>query len=177
MQELRELKPVSLSQEMYSVFEQLTGSAEQARIQMRAVQVEDAYQTAVQNVFGRAAALVLKRTNAVYCFEEKGVTQFVVYSDDSGVRSSLDARQGLLKIDLFKQGIDFMQFKVLPAQRSIKNRHPFENAVVARPKARLRELTAEELAEVDKFVSSVEDKGVREALRQAVISDLRAQSK
>ena len=70
-----------------------------------------------------------------------------------------------------------MQFKVLPAQRSIKNRHPFENAVVARPKARLRELTAEELAEVDKFVSSVEDKGVREALRQAVISDLRAQSK
>ena len=39
MQELRELKPVSLSQEMYSVFEQITGSAEQARIQMRAVQV------------------------------------------------------------------------------------------------------------------------------------------
>ena len=70
MQELRELKPVSLSQEMYSVFEQITGSAEQARIQMRAVQVEDAYQTAVQNVFGRAATLVLKRTNAVYCFEE-----------------------------------------------------------------------------------------------------------
>ena len=167
---------LSLSQGVYSVFEQMLGSADEIRKQIRAAQVEEAYQQAVQDVFKNAAPLVLKHTNAVYCFEEKGVRQFVVYADDSSIRSSLDARQGLLEIALFKKGIHFSQFKALASQKSIKKRHPFEKYTACPRKPALSDLTDEELHSVEEFVSSVEDEGVREALKQAVISDLRTKT-
>ena len=164
---------VSLSQGLRSAFGSIFGSAEEARKQIRAAQIEDMYQQAVQQVFKAAAPLVLKHTNAVYCFEEKGTAQFVVYADDGSIRASLDARQELLKIDLFKQGLRYSSFKALPAQKSIKARHPFD-AVVAQPIAPImREITPQERRQAQEFVSSVEDLGVREALMQAVISDMR----
>lgn len=168
---------VSLSQGIYSAFEELYGSPAEARKQLRAAEVENLYQTAVEEVFKKAAALVLKHTNAVYAFEENGIKKFVVYSDDSSIRSSLDARQELLKISLFKQGLQFSYFKVLPAQKSIKTRHPFENARISPQKPVLRELSEQELAEIEEFVAPIEDEKVREAFKKAVISDLKTREK
>lgn len=168
---------VTLSRELYTVLSDAIGSPDEARKLARTAQVEQAYQIAVEQVFKNAAQLVLKHTNAVYCFEEKGAMQFAVYADDSSIRSSLDARQELLKIALLKQGVSFSKFKALPAQKSIKTRHPFAHATLSfAPPRPLRDLTEEELREVDAFVSSIEDSGVRNALREAVISDLRAKN-
>lgn len=164
---------LKLSQGLYPALEEILGSAEEARRQVRAAQVEDAYQTAVVDVFKKAAPLVLKHTNAVYCFEEKGVMQFVIYTDDSSIRSSLDARQEWMKIALYKQGLTFSLFKVLPAQKSIKTRHPFENVQILPQKPVFREISASEMAEIEEFVTPIEDEIVKEAFKQALISDLK----
>ena len=164
---------VLLSQGIFTVFEELYGSADEVRKQVKAAQIEEIYKNAVQSVFGNAAYLVLKHTNAVYCFTEKEITQFIVYANDSSIRSSLDARQELLKIALFKQGLQFSQFKVLPAKKSIKDRHPFEKVAQSAKMPVFRKVTEQELQQVDNLVASIEDSGVRESLKQAVISCLK----
>ena len=164
---------VSLSQGIFTVIEELYGSADEVRKQVKAAQIEEIYKNAVQSVFGNAAYLVLKHTNAVYCFTEKEITQFIIYANDSSIRSSLDARQELLKIALFKQGLQFSQFKVLLAKKSIKDRHPFEKMAQSAKTPVFRKVTEQELQQVDNLVASIEDSGVRESLKQAVISCLK----
>ena len=164
---------VSLSQGIFAAVEELYGSADEVCKQVKAAQIEEMYKSAVQSVFGNAAYLVLKHTNAVYCFTEKEITQFIVYANDSSIRSSLDARQELLKIALYKQGLQFSQFKVLPAKKSIKDRHPFEKMTQSAKTPVFRNVSEQELQQVDNLVASVEDLSVREALKQAVISCLK----
>ena len=167
---------VSLSSGINAALEELFESDEEARKNYRIVQLEDVFQEVTQVVFKRGASLVLKHVNAVYLFEEKGVKKFVIYSDDSSVRSSLDARREFLKIHLFKQGIVFDEMSILPAQRTIKGRHPFENAPKMAQKPVLRDLTAEEMAEIEEFVAPMENEIVKEAFKQALMSDYRTRT-
>ena len=167
----------SLQNCLGSVLEELFKSNEEVRKQYKTAQLEDLFQEVVEDVFKNAAFLVLQHVNAVYLFEEKGIRQLVVYTDDSSVRSSLDARQGLLKIFLLKRGISYDAAKFLPSQRSIKMRHPYKNAKTRPLEAEIRELTAEELKEAEEFASFIEDEMVKEAFKKAYISDLQTRKK
>ncbi|WP_165042852.1 hypothetical protein [Adlercreutzia sp. ZJ138] len=51
--------------------------------------------------------------------------QLIVYSDDSMVRSDLDARQEFLKMKLRESGEYIERFKILPSKMDMRSRHPF----------------------------------------------------
>ncbi|WP_165248556.1 hypothetical protein [Adlercreutzia sp. ZJ141] len=51
--------------------------------------------------------------------------QLIVYSDDSMVRSDLDARQEFLKMRLRESGEYIEKFKILPSKMDMRSRHPF----------------------------------------------------
>lgn len=51
--------------------------------------------------------------------------QLIVYSDDSMVRSDLDARQEFLKMKLREAGEHVERFKILPSKMDMRTRHPF----------------------------------------------------
>ena len=165
--------PTTLSQGIYSFLNSLDEqNSKQLYIQQYTAHIEEVYQKAVETVFKQASYLVLQHTNAVYLLQKEEQTQFLIYSDDSGIRASLDARQGFLKIALYKQGINFDTFKIFPSKRTIKERHPFKEKISCFPKKEARTLTESEIKNIEDFVSLIEDKKVREALKQALISDL-----
>ncbi len=172
-----------LDKAVFSLLQELCNSDNEKAIQARALQVELAYEQAIHQIFFKEASLILQHTNAVYCFVEKEKETFVVYCDDSTVRSFLDTKQGILKIALQQQGFNYRIFKALPSKKSIKDRHPFchtaslynhtqtktsQNQVVQLTS----KLSQEEKEEVDMFVSEIEDNGIKQALKQAVISYL-----
>ena len=80
-----------------------------------------------------------------------------------------------MKIALYKQGINFDTFKIFPSKRTIRERHPFKEKISCFPKKEARTLTESEIKNIEDFVSLIEDKKVREALKQALISDLKTQ--
>lgn len=161
----------------------------------RAAAVNVAWRNAVEAVYKDAAEMVLDHVNAVYIMAADEVikgaptktsrtgtgAQLVVYSDDSLIRSDLDARQEFLKMKLKEQGEHVETFKILPSRFDMKARHPFrraeaERATSATPRSeRAAEprtpLTPEEQAALEASVEAVESPTVRRALERAIRAD------
>lgn len=161
----------------------------------RAAAVNVAWRNAVEAVYKDAAEMVLNHVNAVYIMAADEVVkgaptkashtgtgaQLVVYSDDSLIRSDIDARQEFLKMKLKEQGEHVETFKILPSRFDMKARHPFRRAEAdgggtrsARPvrdEAPRVPLTPEEQAALEASVDAVESPTVRRALERAIRAD------
>lgn len=161
----------------------------------RAAAVNVAWRNAVEAVYKDAAEMVLDHVNAVYIMAADEVikgaptkasrtgtgAQLVVYSDDSLIRSDLDARQEFLKMKLKEQGEHVETFKILPSRFDMKARHPFRRAETERATSapsrseRVAEprtpLTPEEQAALEASVEAVESPTVRRALERAIRAD------
>lgn len=173
------------------------GSADEAtRMAARSAEVNVHWRTAVEAVYKDAADLVLDHINAVYVMAPDevvggrptaptpdGGTVLVVYSDDSLIRSDLDARQEFLKMKLKEQGERVETFKIMPSRFEMKARHPFrrDKDDVSTPRFNdtrtppepLEALTPDERAHLESQVSSIENSAVRTALLKAMAADLR----
>lgn len=163
-----------------------------ARKAQRAAAVNVAWRNAVEAVYKDAAEMVLDHVNAVYIMGADEVvagapakaqpvgtgSQLVVYSDDSLIRSDLDARQEFLKMKLKEQGEHVDTFRILPSRFDMKARHPFRrpadpacaaDALASTAEQPPREpLSPEQQAALDESVQSVENDAVRRALERAI---------
>lgn len=160
----------------------------------RAAAVNVAWRNAVEAVYKDAAEMVLGHINAVYIMGADEVvagapskashtgtgSQLVVYSDDSLIRSDLDARQEFLKMKLKEQGEHVETFRILPSRFEMKSRHPFRReedpATSSASRAGRSEpprppLTPEEHAALEEHIESVESPAVRAALARAIRAD------
>lgn len=173
----------------------LAAGDDASRKAQRAAAVNVAWRNAVEAVYKDAAGMVLDHVNAVYIMAADEVVkgaptkashtgtgaQLVVYSDDSLIRSDLDARQEFLKMKLKEQGEHVETFKILPSRFDMKSRHPFRRAEAngsgarsARPvrdEAPRVPLTPEEQAALEASVDAVESPTVRRALERAIRAD------
>lgn len=173
----------------------LAAGDDASRKAQRAAAVNVAWRNAVEAVYKDAAEMVLDHVNAVYIMAADEVVkgaptkashtgtgaQLVVYSDDSLIRSDLDARQEFLKMKLKEQGEHVETFKILPSRFDMKSRHPFRRAEAggggvrsARPvrdEAPRVPLTPEEQAALEASVDAVESPTVRRALERAIRAD------
>ncbi|QOS68307.1 phosphoadenosine phosphosulfate sulfotransferase [Eggerthella guodeyinii] len=173
----------------------LAAGDDASRKAQRAAAVNVAWRNAVEAVYKDAAEMVLDHVNAVYIMAADEVVkgaptkashtgtgaQLVVYSDDSLIRSDLDARQEFLKMKLKEQGEHVETFKILPSRFDMKSRHPFRRAEAggggARPARPVRDeaprvpLTPEEQAALEASVDAVESPTVRRALERAIRAD------
>lgn len=173
---------------------QLAAGDDASRKAQRSAAVNVAWRNAVEAVYKDAAEMVLAHVNAVYIMGADEVvagapvktsrtgtgSQLVVYSDDSMIRSDLDARQEFLKMKLKEQGEHVETFRILPSRFEMKSRHPFARAEDARSSngaARTLEgparptLTPEEQELLDASVEAVENPAVRAALARAIHAD------
>ncbi len=173
----------------------LAAGDDASRKAQRAAAVNVAWRNAVEAVYKDAAEMVLDHVNAVYIMAAdemvKGAptkashtgtgAQLVVYSDDSLIRSDLDARQEFLKMKLKEQGEHVETFKILPSRFDMKARHPFRRAESSggggRPPRPMSDeaprapLTPEEQAALEASVEAVESPTVRKALERAIRAD------
>lgn len=173
----------------------LAAGDDASRKAQRAAAVNVAWRNAVEAVYKDAAEMVLDHVNAVYIMAADEVVkgaptkashtgtgaQLVVYSDDSLIRSDLDARQEFLKMKLKEQGEHVETFKILPSRFDMKSRHPFRRVEAdgggVRPTRPAREqaprvpLTPEEQEALDASVDAVESPTVRRALERAIRAD------
>ena len=160
-----------LAQELDNVLLECFGDDEESRKQYATAKLEEAFQEAVVAVFKGGASFVLPLINMVFIKREERGAELIVYSEDSAVRSSLDARQGLLKHFLIKQGVFYDTFTVLPSKRTIKERHPYKYVPVKETPLPKRTLSEQELAAIEEFVAPLDDEIVKEAFKKALISD------
>lgn len=167
--------------------------------EMRRAAVNDVWASSVRAVFKEASSFVLAHVNAVYVmsaeqgakvrrFDRPADTQggvpngnvLVVYSDDSMVRSELDARQELLKMKFRDRGEHIAALKIIPATGGMRARHPFCNQSCAdaspvEPAVRASNPNPEARAQVPsedigRVANVVENPGVRNAMRRAMIA-------
>lgn len=169
----------SLAKSIEAFIASLTESNEYAKKEKRAAFVQSTWQHAVQKVYGDAAEFILSHTNAVYILFEQGEKCLVVYSDDSLVRSDLDARQEFIKLHFRSAGEDVASFRILASRFGMKDRHPFsasdkDSTEVSKlfEKAVRTPLSVEKEREVARLVSVVEDERLREALKAAIVAEL-----
>lgn len=112
--------------------------------EMRRAAVNDVWASSVHAVFKEAASFILEHVNAVYVMSAEqgakvrrfdrpadvqggnpGGNVLVVYSDDSMVRSELDARQELLKMKFRERGERIASLKIIPSTGGMRARRPF----------------------------------------------------
>lgn len=159
----------------------------------RAASVKVMWQNAVEAVYKDAAEMVLDHVNAVYIMAAADVddvraadrvtdggTVLVVYSDDSLIRSDLDARQEFLKMKINEQGEHVEAFLIKPSRFDMKARHPFrrdtdDQGVLDVTKTLhplpLPPLTPEEYNRIAEIAAPVDNAAVRRALEKAVAAD------
>lgn len=161
----------------------------------RVAEVHYRWKTAVEQVYKESAPLVLNHTNAVYIMrpdesDDKlaqrvppGKTLLIVYSDDSMVRSDIDARQEFLKMRLNEQGEHVEFFSIKASKQGMKTRHPFVsdtrdpfgNALPgSREEAKLeKQLDPSQSEQLSKQAESIENRELREALTRAIKANTR----
>lgn len=173
------------------------GTADEAtRKAARSAEVNVRWRGAVEAVYKDAAELVLDHVNAVYVMSADeveggrptpptpdGGSVLVVYSDDSLIRSDLDARQEFLKMKLNEQGEHVEAFKIMPSRFDMKARHPFRRdkddvggpantAMRNHLSEPLETLDEEARAHLEAQVETVENPAVKAALLKAMAADL-----
>ncbi|MDO4503163.1 MAG: phosphoadenosine phosphosulfate sulfotransferase [Coriobacteriia bacterium] len=151
------------------------GSESLAAKARRAAQVRERWATAVRAVYvtDDVVRFILSHVNAVYIMDN----EVIVYSDDSLVRSDLDARQEFLKMALNEQGERvFARFKILPSKFNMKTRHPFVEPLDCGACAQDSEREPAEVrfsdAQAEQMVEGVQDETLRRALKRAIMADL-----
>lgn len=117
---------------------------------------------------------------------QAGGAQLVVYSDDSLIRSDIDARQEFLKMRLREQGEHVETFKILPSRFDMKARHPFaakegieRTEAGSRPgvdEAPSEPLTPQQREQLEQQALQVENPSVRSALLKAIDADMKRKS-
>lgn len=172
------------------------GDVNTTRKAIRVASVNVMWRIAIETVYKDAANLVLDHVNAVYIMSAddvddaraaarvtNGGTVLVVYSDDSLIRSDLDARQEFIKMKLNEQGEHVEVFCIKPSRFDMKARHPFSHdqtgkshesgeLVQALYPPAPRPLTQEQMETIRKNVESVENKEVKQALVNAMVADM-----
>ena len=153
---------------------------ESMRKARRAALVQSAWKSAVEKVYKDAAPFILGHINGVYVSREGGASCLTVYSDDSLVRSDIDARQEFLKMALVEVGERIDTFRIVASRFGMKARRPYADAAGSEgdsvsnlfEKAQRTPLSAEDAAFVEEQVEVVEDGKVRDALRRAMIAEI-----
>lgn len=72
---------------------------------------------------------VSRETSAGYMDMQPSGKLLILYSDDSLVRSDIDARQEFLKMRLRYYGEHVESFRILPSRMGMRQRHPFSEAL------------------------------------------------
>ena len=159
-------------------------SPEQARA-FKAASVHDCFADAVRAEFGdEAAALVLSDVQAVFVLTDDAAQTKAgrmhpdvilhIYSDDSEVRSELDARQESLKMKMMVRGVHFDRMRGYQSAFDMKLRKPFEQVIeeirgerneAARPFDCASHLTNEEAEDI---LTVIEDEHLREQVRRTM---------
>ena len=160
------------------VLSRMNAGNESARKARRAAQIQSSLRVAVEKVYKDAAPFVLSHINGVYVSAEDGVACLTVYSDDSLVRSDIDARQEFLKMALLETGEHIESFRIVASRFGMKERHPYADAREKDDdmsnlfdKAERTPLSADDEAFVESKVEVVKDEKVRDALRRAMIAE------
>ncbi|MEG0070760.1 MAG: DUF721 domain-containing protein [Raoultibacter sp.] len=146
----------------------IEGYGDEVRYKERAAQVHTMWADIVDEIF-------LDHTNAVYILKKDGVKTLIVYVDESIFSAELNARRELIKLQFlqrFNEELD--EFKIYISRGDYKKNHPFmkESIPPYQEPARPLPLTSEEKEPFEEKLSHIENKELRDAIEQAVVSDL-----
>lgn len=171
-----------LAQCIHELFEGNPEAQKRLRLGRRIEEVRDRWLRAVDEVYGPSAEEILKHINAVVSMragDVRGIKVparlaaedivFLVYCDDSLIRSDLDMRQEFLKARLIMQGERIDSFLVIPSTWTMRDRHPFvqggkssEKSKAQEQRAILQKLAAQRSTE---RLSASEEAFVQESLK------------
>lgn len=177
---------VRLSDVISKEIDCLSADSSGLRRAQRAAEVHRLWKDAVSKVYGDAAPFVLSHVNAVYIMRTEEGSVLDVYTDDSLVRSDIDARQEFLKMALRALGEHVETFRIKASRFSMKANHPFveggdgttdESIPDLSEKARRTPIDDAQLEEVRRIASRVENLRVRAALENAMVAEIEFQEK
>ena len=117
---------------------------------------------------------ILNHTNGVYVVNEEGQRLLKVYVDESIYAAELNNRRELiLLLCKSRYGEDLDAFHIFISRGNMKRRYPFkkhgENLSDTGPSLALNE---DELAEVEKACSAIQNEALRATFKKAMIADL-----
>ena len=153
----------------------LAGDSDEARINLRAMQVRDRYREVMKTVYRDTADVFLAHTNNVYIMKKNGVSTLIVYVDDSLFSAELNAQRELIKLKLLEQfGEAVEEFEIHVSRGSYKGYHPFlDESVEKDPIVPARiPLDSDEVQRVQTTVNAIENESIRKALEKAMTADL-----
>ncbi|MGI6106168.1 MAG: DciA family protein [Raoultibacter sp.] len=153
-----------LSTGIRKVIASLGGDEEIAKKAHRAAQVREMWASCVDPVF-------LDHTNSVYILKEKEGKILIVYVDESIYAAELNARRELIKLKFLQTfNEDIEEFRILISRGNYKKNYPYKNKKGEKIKSP-RELTKEEIKQIEEIAKIVENEKIQESLKQAMISD------
>lgn len=123
---------------------------------------------------GLVPEIFLEHTNNVFVFDKDGRREMHVYVDDSLFAAELNAQREIIKwrcLEEFGEKID--DFHIHVSRGSYKDQHPFaDDAGHEAVWQELAPLSSEDAALVDDACAQIDDPKLKEAFREAMISDL-----
>ena len=158
-----------------SLIAKLAGDSDQARINLRAMQVRDRYREVMQIIYRETADVFLAHTNNVYIMKKNGVPTLIVYVDDSLFSAELNAQRELIKLKLLEKfGETIENFEIHVSRGSYRNHHPYLDDSVEKEQSATNSipLDSEELQRVCETANMVENEKLRKALEKAMTADL-----
>lgn len=154
---------------------QLAGDSDQARINLRAMQVRERYREVMKTVYRETAEVFLAHTNNVYIMKKNGIPTLIVYVDDSLFSAELNAQRELIKLKLLEKfGEAVEEFEIHVSRGSYKEYHPFLDEAAEKDQiapARIP-LDSDEVQRIQTTVNSIENEAIRKALEKAMTADL-----
>ncbi|MGN0262592.1 MAG: DUF721 domain-containing protein [Eggerthellaceae bacterium] len=124
---------------------------------------------------GLVSQMFLDHTNSVFVFDKDGRREMHVYVDDSIFAAELNAQREIIKwrcLEEYGEPID--EFFIHVSRGHYKDQHPFAGPAQSDgAPSPCEALTPEEEAKVEQAASAIPDMRLREAFREAMISDMR----
>ena len=154
---------------------QLAGDSDQARINLRAIQVRERYREVMKMVYRDTADVFLAHTNNVYIMKKNGVSTLIVYVDDSIFSAELNAQREMIKLKLLERfGESIEEFEIHVSRGSYKSHHPFLEESLEKDLSDPVSvpLDSTELQLVQTTVHVVENEKLRKSLEKAMTADL-----
>lgn len=153
----------------------LSGDAEQARINLRANQVRSRYRQVIEEVYRTSAELFLAHTNNVYIMDKQGVRTLIVYVDESIFAAELNAQRELIKLKLLQSfGENIEEFEIYVSRGNYKQNHPYtlEASAQTQPATPPIPLDAPERTFVETTASNVDSPQVRKSFEKAMTASM-----
>ena len=154
---------------------QLAGDSDQARINLRAMQVRERYREVMKMVYRDTADVFLAHTNNVYIMKKNGVLNLIVYVDDSLFSAELNAQREMIKLKLLERfGESIEEFEIHVSRGSYKSYHPFLDESTENDQSHPVSIPLDpsELQLVQTTVNVVENEKLRKTLEKAMTADL-----